>query len=108
MNKRILFSFDLLLLLTITSCTKVDIKYMCMNDFLKREVSDGLLKGAIKFWDSPTGFNDGYMLFVKNNLKEELFLYYDRTFLVNKFGGPYKLELYPYDFSIDEICNFIY
>ena len=42
-----------------------------------------------------------------NKNKEEHYFYFDRTFIVNKFEGPYKLNSYPYQNKIDNIYSFI-
>ena len=91
----------------VTSCDRKDIKYLVLDDFIKSDV-DGTLLGSITMVDEIRGIDLGYLLYVSGEQnKEEHYFYFDRTFIVNKFEGPYKLNSYPYQNKIDDICSFI-
>ena len=91
----------------VTSCDRKDIKYLVLDDFIKSDV-DGTLLGSITMVDEIRGIDLGYLLYVSGEQnKEEHYFYFDRTFIVNKFEGPYKFNSYPYQNKIDDICSFI-
>lgn len=91
----------------ITSCTRRNLEYLVLDDFLKSDV-EGSLLGSIKIIDEIRGVDLGYLLFVSGNEnKEDHYFYFDKTFLVSKFEGPYQFNCYPYKNKIDDICSFI-
>ncbi len=91
----------------VTSCDRRNIEYLVLDDFIKSDV-DGALLGSISIVDEIRHVDLGYLLYVSGEQnKEEHYFYFDRTFIVNKFEGPYKLNSYPYQNKIDDICSFI-
>lgn len=91
----------------VTSCDRRNIEYLVLDDFIKSDVGGALL-GSITIVDEIGGVDLGYLLYVSGEQnKEEHYFYFDRTFIVNKFEGPYKLNSYPYQNKIDNIYSFI-
>ncbi len=90
------------------SCGRRNLEYLVLDDFLKSNKECALL-GSIKIIDEIRGNDLGYLLYASGDQnREEHYFYFDRTFLISKFEGPYKFNAYSYKNNIDDICSFIF